>query len=51
MALPQGWALRGLKLVLSGAAPQDVLVPLIVLLAFGVIFFTAGSRVFAKRFA
>jgi ABC-2 type transport system permease protein len=51
LAMPQGWAMRGLKLVLSGAAPQDVLVPLAVLLAFGSIFFAAGSRVFSRRFA
>jgi ABC-type multidrug transport system permease subunit len=51
LILPQGWALRGLKLVISGAAPQDVLVPLAALLAFGIIFFTAGTRVIAKRFA
>jgi ABC-2 type transport system permease protein len=51
MATPQGWALRGMKLVLSGAAPQDVLVPLAAMLAFGVIFFAAGSRMFSKRFA
>lgn len=51
LALPQGWALRGMKLVLAGAAPQDVLVPLAALLAFGVLFFALGTRTFRSRFA
>jgi ABC-2 type transport system permease protein len=51
VAMPQGWALRGFKLVLSGAAPQDVLVPLAAMLVFGIVFFAAGTRMFSKRFA
>jgi ABC-2 type transport system permease protein len=48
---PVNWALRGLNLSLAGAAPQDVLLPLLVMLAFGIVFFTAGVYFFGKRFA
>lgn len=48
---PQGWALHGMKLVLSGAAPQDVLVSLAVLLGFGLVFFAVGTQKFRTRFA
>lgn len=51
MALPQGWALRGMKLVLAGAAPLDVLAPLAAMLAFGAVFFILGTRTFRSRFA
>jgi ABC-2 type transport system permease protein len=51
LLVPQGWALRGLKLVLFGAGPQDVIVPVLVLIAFGTIFFALGARSFGKRFA
>lgn len=50
LALPQGWALRAFRLALSGAAPHEVIVPLLVMLAFGIIFFMAGARVFRARF-
>jgi ABC-type multidrug transport system permease subunit len=49
--IPQGWALRGLRLVLFGAAPQDVLIPAAVLLIFGLVFFVVGARKFSGRFA
>ncbi len=48
---PQGWALHGMKLVLAGAAPQDVVVSLLVLLAFGLVFLAAGTYRFRTRFA
>jgi ABC-type multidrug transport system permease subunit len=48
---PVNWALRGLNLSLAGAAPQDVLTPLLVMLAFGIVFFVAGVTLFGKRFA
>jgi ABC-2 type transport system permease protein len=51
LALPQGWALRGMKLVLAGATPPDVLVPLAALVAFGLVFFLLGTRNFRGRFA
>jgi ABC-2 type transport system permease protein len=49
--VPQGWAMRGMKLVLFGAAPQDVIAPVLVMLAFGACFFAAGAVLFRKRFA
>jgi ABC-type multidrug transport system permease subunit len=51
MVVPQGWALRGLKLVISGAGVQDVLVPFAALLGFGIVFFFLGTRTFRNRFA
>jgi ABC-2 type transport system permease protein len=48
---PQNWALRGLNLALTGAAPQDVIIPMLVLLAFGIVFFIIGVRLFGARFA
>lgn len=51
LGMPQGWALRGLKLVLAGAAPQDVLLPLAVLLLMGAAFFGIGTWKFNSRFA
>lgn len=50
LVLPQGWALRAFRLALSGAAPQEVIVPLLVMLAFGIFFFVTGARVFRARF-
>jgi ABC-2 type transport system permease protein len=49
--LPQGWALRGMRLVLFGAAPADVLMPVLVMMGFGIVFFVFGARTFRKRFA
>lgn len=51
LAVPQGWALRGLRLVLFGAAPEDILLPVLVMLVFGLVFFALGARLFHKRFA
>lgn len=51
LALPQGWALRGMRLVLAGGQPQDVMIPVLALLAFGALFFVFGARRFSLRFA
>lgn len=51
LAFPQGWALRGLDLVLQGAAPAGVAVPVLVLAAAGAVLFGVGAAVFQKRFA
>lgn len=48
---PQGWALQGWKLALSGAGPAQVVGPVLVLLALGLVFFSVGVAVFRKRFA
>ncbi len=50
LAFPQGWALRGLKSSLSSAGPSETLLPLIILLASGVIFLVIGSLIFRRRF-
>lgn len=51
LAFPQGWALRGLDLVLDGAGPAGVLVPVLVLLGAGAALFSVGAAAFQKRFA
>lgn len=48
---PQGWALRAWKLTVAGAQPQEILLPLIVLLAAGIVFFLLGARIFRRRYA
>jgi ABC-2 type transport system permease protein len=51
LAFPQGWALRGLKLVLDGADPAGVLAPVLVMTVAGAALFSVGAAVFQKRFA
>ena len=51
LAMPQGWALRSWKLALAGAHPNEVFLPVVVLLAMGTAFFVVGVRLFRKRFA
>ncbi len=51
LVTPHGWALKGLKLALSGADPAQVLVPVLVLLAMGLVFFAVGLTLFRRRFA
>lgn len=51
LLLPQGWAMRGWRLALSGAAFADVLLPVVVLLAFGLALFVIGVLGFRRRFA
>ena len=48
---PQGWALQGWKLALSGAGPGQVLVPVLVMLGLGLAFLAVGIVLFRKRFA
>ena len=50
LAMPHGWALRAWKLALAGAGPGSLLTPTLVLLAMGIVFFTAGVFVFRRRF-
>ena len=51
LAMPQGWALRGWKLALDGAGAGDVVSPVLVMLAMGIVFFAIGVFNFRKRFA
>jgi len=48
--VPQGWAMRSWKLALAGGV-SDVLLPAVVTLGMGVVFFVVGAFVFRKRFA
>ena len=48
---PHGWVLRGWKLVLAGGGVSDVLLPALVTLGMGIVFFIIGAFVFRRRFA
>lgn len=48
---PQGWAMQGWKLALSGMGPGGVLLPVLVMLASGLAFLAIGVVLFRKRFA
>jgi ABC-2 type transport system permease protein len=48
---PQGWVLRGWRMVLDGQPTADLILPLAVLLAMGVVMFAAGAFMFRRRFA
>lgn len=48
---PQGWVLDGWKSCLAGAGPAEMLLPLLVLLIMGTIFFVIGAALFRRRFA
>ena len=49
--VPQGWAVRGWRLLLEGGAVGDVLLAVAVMLAAGVLFFAVGVLRFRKRYA
>jgi ABC-2 type transport system permease protein len=51
LVTPQGWAMQGWKLALSGAGPGQVLVPVLVMLGLGLAFLAVGVVLFRKRFA
>jgi ABC-type multidrug transport system permease subunit len=48
---PQGWVLKGWRMVMSGQALADMLVPFVVLVAMGAVMFAIGAVKFRKRFA
>lgn len=48
---PQGWAMRGWRVVLQGGGVADLLLVLGVMVALSVVFFTIGVRRFERRFA
>ncbi len=48
---PHGWVLRGWKLVLAGGGVSDVLLPALVTVGMGIVFFAIGALVFRRRFA
>jgi ABC-2 type transport system permease protein len=51
LALPQGWVIRGWNLAIAGRSISDMLVPVGVMLAWGVACFAVGALVFRRRFA
>jgi ABC-type multidrug transport system permease subunit len=51
LALPQGWVIRGWNLAIAGRSISDMLVPVGVMLAWGVVCFAVGALVFRRRFA
>jgi ABC-2 type transport system permease protein len=51
LSMPQGWAMRAMKLCLAGATMTDVLLPVVVLTVLGGAFFVIGLSLFRKRFA
>jgi len=51
LVLPQGWVIRGWNLAIAGRAAGDMLLPVGVMLAWGVVCFVVGSMVFRRRFA
>lgn len=51
LVLPHGWAMRGYKLAVSGAAPAGIWLSIGVLLAFGLVLFAIGVFGFRRRFA
>lgn len=48
---PQGWVVRGWKIVLNGQPATDLLLPILVMLVIGLIMFTIGAFRFHRRFA
>lgn len=51
MFTPHGWAMRLWRASIDGAPLSDMLLPLLVSLAIGVVFFAIGYRFFNRRFA
>jgi ABC-2 type transport system permease protein len=51
LLLPHGWALRAFRTTLEGGGFNDLLLPVLVLLGFGVVLFALGAFRFRKRFA
>jgi ABC-type multidrug transport system permease subunit len=49
--VPQGWALQMWQAVVAGAAPSQIILPVLVLLSAGIIFFGIAIFRFQRRFA
>jgi ABC-2 type transport system permease protein len=48
---PQGWVLKGWRMVLAGQPASDLLVPFAVVVAMGVVMFAVGAVMFRRRYA
>ena len=51
LSMPQGWAMRAMKLCLAGSSITGVLIPALVLIGLGLVFFVIGLSLFRRRFA
>jgi ABC-2 type transport system permease protein len=51
LVTPQGWALQGWKLTLSGVGPGQALGPVLAMLGMGLVFLAVGVALFRKRFS
>jgi ABC-2 type transport system permease protein len=51
LVVPQGWAVRGMTLAMSGAAVSQAALNLLVLMVLSVVFFVIGVLRFQKRYA
>jgi ABC-2 type transport system permease protein len=51
LVVPQGWGVRGWRLLLEGGSVGDVLLTVAVMLAAGLVFFAIGVLRFRKRYA
>jgi ABC-type multidrug transport system permease subunit len=51
LSMPQGWAMTAWERSLTAASPLEVLIPVIVMLVLGVVFFAVGALKFRRRFA
>ena len=51
LVVPQGWGVRGWRLLLEGGGVEDVLLTVVVMLAAGAVFFVIGVLRFRKRYA
>jgi len=51
LLVPQGWAVRGWRLLAEGGRVGDVLLTVAVMLAAGIVFFTIGVLKFRRRYA
>jgi ABC-2 type transport system permease protein len=50
LSMPQGWAMHTWKLSLTGSDPATLVLPTLVLIVLGLIFFTLGLTLFRRRF-
>lgn len=48
--VPQGWVLKGWRVVLAGQPLSDILTPFIVCVAMGAVMFAAGALIFRRRY-
>jgi ABC-2 type transport system permease protein len=48
---PQGWVIKGWKVVLDGQPAPDLLLPLAVMTSMGIVMFFIGAKMFQKRYS